>query len=168
MPDLSDNNYVEFLNGLKQRIRSAQVKAALAVNRELILLYWQIGRDILARQEAEGWGAGVIGQIATDLRREFPDMRGLSKRNLTYMRAFAQAYPDIEFVQRSVAQIPWRQNIALLEKLQSLEERAWYAQKILENGWSRDVLCKSKPIYSSARVVPSPTLINPFHHPSPI
>jgi len=74
----SDANYVSFLNGLKQRIRSAQIKAALAVNQELILLYWQIGRDILTRQESEGWGAKVIQRLAKDLKREFPDMRGFS------------------------------------------------------------------------------------------
>ena len=106
MPDLSDNNYVEFLNGLKQRIRSAQVKAALAVNQELILLYWQIGCDILARQEKEGWGTKVVSRLAKDLKREFPEMKGLSLRNLKYMRAFAEAWPDKQIVQRSAAQIP--------------------------------------------------------------
>ena len=135
-----EREYAEFLDGLKQRIRSAQVKAALAVNQELIHLYWQIGRDILTRQQEQGWGAKVIERLAKDLKREFPEIKGFSPRNLKYMRTFAETYADEEFVQRCVAQIPWRHNIALLEKLRSQEQRAWYAQKAIENGWSRDVL----------------------------
>lgn len=135
-----DENYVAFLQELKSRIRSAQVKAAIAVNQELIVLYWQIGRDIVERQQIQGWGAKVIDQLAKDLKREFPDMTGLSVRNLKYMRSFAEAYPRLEIVQRSVAQLPWRHNIALLEKVKKPTERIWYAQKALEHGWSRDVL----------------------------
>lgn len=133
-------SYDDFLRDLKERIRSAQVKAALAVNQELILLYWQIGREILSRQQQAGWGAKVIERIARDLKKEFPAIQGFSSRNLKYMRAFAEAYPDTEIVQRSIAQLPWRHNIALLEKLKSSEERLWYAQQAIENGWSRDVL----------------------------
>lgn len=136
----SDANYAAFLNGLKQRIRSAQVKAALAVNQELILLYWQIGRDILTRQQSEGWGAKVIERLAKDLKREFPDMRGFSPRNLKYMRAFAEAYLDEAIVQEVLAQIPWYHNIALLEKVKAPEARLWYAQKTIVHGWSRNVL----------------------------
>lgn len=98
-------DYQDFLRDLKARIRSAQVRAALSVNRELVLLYWQIGREILARQEREGWGTKVIERLATDLRSEFPDMKGFSSRNLKYMRAFAEAWPDKEFVQEGLAQI---------------------------------------------------------------
>ncbi len=140
MPDLSDNNYITFLNGLKQRIRSAQVKAALAVNQEILLLYWQIGRDILARQEAEGWGTKVVSRLAKDLKREFPEMKGLSSRNLKYMRALAEAYPDEQIVLRVIAQIPWGHNQSLLNKLESQEQRLWYAQKVIENGWNRNTL----------------------------
>ena len=137
---LLPDNYDDFLRDLKERIRTAQVRAALAVNRELITLYWQIGRSILERQQQEGWGAKVIEQLAKDLRREFPDLKGFSRSNLMYMRAFAEAYPDEVIVQRSVGQLPWRHNIALLEKLKSPEKRIWYARQALENGWSRDVL----------------------------
>ena len=112
-----DKEYASFLEDLKQRIRSAQVKAAIAVNQELILLYWQIGRDILTRQEEEGWGAKVIQRLAKDLKREFPDMKGFSPTNLLYMRAFAKAYLDKAIVQRSVGKIPWRHNQTLLNKL---------------------------------------------------
>jgi predicted nuclease of restriction endonuclease-like (RecB) superfamily len=99
--------YDEFFQALKERIRSAQIKAALAVNRELILLYWQIGQDILERQKREGWGAKVIDLLSRDLRLEFPDIKGFSPRNLKYMRTFAEAYPDEQIVQQVVAQIPW-------------------------------------------------------------
>lgn len=135
-----ESNYRALLNGLKNRIRSAQIRAAMAVNQELILLYWQIGREILARQKEEGWGSKVIDRLAMDLKREFPGITGFSPRNLKYMRAFAEAYPDEEIVQRSAAQIPWRHNQVLLEKLKDTEERIWYAQQSLEHGWSRDIL----------------------------
>ncbi len=136
----SDDHYATFLKSLKERIRQAQIKAALAVNNELILLYWQIGREILSRQHQEGWGAKVIERLAKDLKAEFPEMKGFSRTNLMYMRAFADAYPDVEFVLRYAGQIPWRHNQTLLDKLKSQEQRLWYAQKSFENGWSRDVL----------------------------
>ena len=101
--DLSKLGYEEFLGGLKERIRNAQVRAALAVNRELVLLYWQIGQEILQRQQHQGWGAKVIYRLATDLRKAFPDIKGFSAFNLLYMRAFAEAYPDKQIVQQVVA-----------------------------------------------------------------
>jgi predicted nuclease of restriction endonuclease-like (RecB) superfamily len=91
---IQSEGYSSFLQDLKERIRHAQVKAALSVNRELVLLYWQIGREILSRQASEGWGTKVIEQLAQDLRGEFPQLSGLSSRNLKYMRAFAEAYSD--------------------------------------------------------------------------
>jgi len=100
-------NYVTLLADLKRRIGSARLRAALSVNRELVLLYWSIGRDILSRQESEGWGTKIIDRLASDLRLEFPEMTGLSARNLKYMRAFAEAWPDPEFVQQVVALLPW-------------------------------------------------------------
>ena len=133
-------NYNSFLADLKNRIRSAQVKAALAVNRELVLLYWQIGKDILQRQEQEGWGSKVISQLAKDLKKEFPEMRGFSTRNLKYMRAFAAAHRDEQIVQEVLAQITWYHNIALLEKLKDPQSRQWYAQQTIAHGWSRNVL----------------------------
>jgi predicted nuclease of restriction endonuclease-like (RecB) superfamily len=132
--------YGELLDGLKARIRSAQLRAALAVNRELVMLYWQIGREILGRQRAQGWGARVVERLAGDLSREFPEMTGLSRTNLLYMRAFADAYPDEAIVQQLVGQIPWGHNLVLLGKLGDPEVRAWYAARTLEFGWSRNVL----------------------------
>ncbi|GAB4379742.1 MAG: hypothetical protein Kow00121_34500 [Elainellaceae cyanobacterium] len=133
-------NYDDFLSDLKQRIQRAQVKAALAVNRELVLLYWQMGREILVRQQQEGWGAKVIQRLAKDLKQAFPEMKGFSRSNLMYMRSFAETYPDEQIVQEVLGQITWYHNIALLDKLNSLNERLWYAQKTVENGWSRNAL----------------------------
>ena len=103
----------------------------VAVNVELMLLYWDIGRAILACQKREGWGAKVVQRMAEDLAAEFPGMKGLSLRNLKYMRAFADAWPNREFVQQVVAQIPWRTNIKLLDKINDKECRIWYAKQAI-------------------------------------
>ncbi len=132
--------YANWLADLKSRIHTAQQRATLAVNRELVLLYWQIGRDILTRQSVQGWGAKVIERLAHDLRAAFPEMKGFSPRNLKYMRAFAQAWPDEEFVQEVLAQLPWYHQLALLDKLPGLETRRWYAAKAIEHNWSRNIL----------------------------
>lgn len=133
-------DYAAWLVELKARIHGAQQRAALAVNRELVALYWQIGRDILARQAAQGWGAKVVERLAHDLQAAFPDMKGFSARNLKYMRSFAQAWPDADFVQGVLAQLPWYHHLALLDKLGDADDRRWYAAKALEHGWSRNVL----------------------------
>lgn len=132
--------YAEWLVELKSRIHVAQQRAAAAVNRELVLLYWQIGRDILARQAGQGWGAKVIERLAHDLRNAFPEMKGFSRANLMYMRAFAEAWPDEAIVQQAVGQLPWGHNLILLSKLKNPEQRLAYAQRAVEQGWSRNVL----------------------------
>ena len=132
--------YADWLADLKGRIHSAQQRATLAVNRELVLLYWHIGRDILARQAQQGWGAKVIERLAHDLRAAFPEMKGFSPRNLKYMRAFAEAWPDAEFVQEVLAQLPWYHQLALLDKLPGPGTRRWYAAKAIEHNWSRNIL----------------------------
>ena len=129
--------YSEWLSELKVKIHNAQQRATLAVNHELILLYWQIGRDILNRQAEQGWGAKVIERLAHDLRNLFPNMKGFSSRNLKYMRSFADTWTDLEFVQQAVAQLPWGHNLVLLDKLSTQEARLWYAKKTIENNWSR-------------------------------
>ncbi len=134
------DNYNSFLRSLKERIRTAQVRAALAVNKELVLLYWQIGKEILERQSQEGWGAKVISRLAKDLKAEFPEIKGFSTRNINYMRAFADTYPDEQIVQQLVAQIPWGHNVRILDSVKSQDERLWYIQQTIENGWSRAVL----------------------------
>ncbi len=133
-------DYAVWLAELKTRIHTAQQRATLAVNRELVLLYWQIGRDILDRQGREGWGTKVIERLAQDLRNAFPDMKGFSRANLMYMRAFAEAWPDAAIVQQAVGQLPWGHNLVLLTKLKSREQRLAYAQRANEHGWSRNVL----------------------------
>src|SRR5262249_40071901 len=140
LPAPLPEGYDEFLRDLKERIRSAQVRAALAVNQELVLLYWELGRDILHQQRVRGWGAKVIDRLAADRHRAFPEMRGLSPRNLKYMRAFAEAWPDEQFVQQVVAQIPWGHNVRILDYVKSPAERTWYVQQTIQHGWSRNVL----------------------------
>lgn len=134
------DGYTEWLVDLKSRIHSAQQRAALAVNRELVLLYWQIGRDILARQAEQGWGAKVIERLAHDLRTAFPEMKGFSRANLMYMRAFAEAWPDSEIVQQAVGRLPWGHNLVLLTRLKDPQQRLAYAHSAIANGWSRNVL----------------------------
>jgi predicted nuclease of restriction endonuclease-like (RecB) superfamily len=106
----------------------------------LILFYWSIARDILIRQHDEGWGARIIDRLAADLHRDSPEMTGLSARNLKYMRAFAEAHSDSEFVQQVVAQMPWGHNIRFVEAIRDPAEREWYAGQVIEHGWSRNVL----------------------------
>ena len=132
--------YSDWLSELKTKIHSAQQRATLAVNQELVLLYWQIGQEILTRQAELGWGAKVVERLAHDLRTAFPDMKGFSPRNLKYMRAFAEAWPDLEFVQALLAQLPWYHQLALLDKLPGPETRRWYIAQAIEHNWSRNVL----------------------------
>ena len=147
----ADADYVAFLNNLKGHIRKAQVKAALTVNQELVMLYWQIGKDVLTRQQQEGWGTKVIERLAKDLKREFPDIKGFSRSNLTYMRAFAEAYPDAAIVQQLAGQIPWFHNCILLDKVKDPQARLWYIQQTTENSWSRVRTPDRKRAVSAAR-----------------
>lgn len=124
--------YADWLASLKTRIHHARQRAALAVNQELIGLYWQIGRDILQRQAEQGWGTKVIDRLSRDLRMAFPEMKGFSPRNLKYMRAFAESWPEPEFVQQLAAQLPWGHNQVMLDKLDTPRSRRWYASKAIE------------------------------------
>ena len=138
--DLSNNNYANLLQNLKIQISQTRMRAHLSVNKELISLYWKIGHQILQRQQAEGWGTKVIENISKDLREEFPEMKGLSARNLKYMRKFAEEYQDETFVQTALAQITWYHNITLLEKVEDYNKRVWYINETVKNGWSRNVM----------------------------
>jgi predicted nuclease of restriction endonuclease-like (RecB) superfamily len=141
MPPLTlPENYDRAFHHLKERIHQSQTRAALAINCELVLLYWEIGAYILQQQQQHGWGAKVITRLSKDLSQSFPDIKGFSSRNLKYMRAFAEAYPDQEVVQQLAAQIPWFHNCILLDKVKDQGERTWYIQKTMEQGWSRNVL----------------------------
>jgi predicted nuclease of restriction endonuclease-like (RecB) superfamily len=160
-------DYVVALAEIKQRVHRAQVRASLSANVELVSLYWDIGRMILNRQSEQGWGAKVIDRLAADLQAEFPGRQGFSPRNLKYMRAFAEAWPEgvlgnqtvsrspgrkamgrrpaaqsgpAPIVQAPLAQLPWYHHTILLNKLQNPEERGWYAQAALDQGWSGNIL----------------------------
>lgn len=134
---INSGEYFETIEQIKQEIRAAQYKAALQVNRELILLYYSIGTVI---NEHKTWGNKFVDSLAKDIKLSFPNATGFSVRNLKYMAKFARAYPDLEFVQMVSAQIPWSHNIAILEKVKEPKQRAWYIQKTIENGWSHNVL----------------------------
>ena len=136
------SDYGRWIQSIKDRVRNAQFRALVAVNVELMLLYWDIGRAILDRQAAEGWGTKVVQRIATDLAAEFPGAKGFSLRNLKYMRAFAEAWPNREFVQQVVAQISWGNNVVLLDRVKDIEQRKAYARLAAENGWSRSTLVR--------------------------
>ena len=151
--ELAPKGYETFLGELKERIRTAQLRASLSVNRELIELYWQLGRDIVSRQKAHRWGNAVLDRLGDDLQKAFPGMSGFSRTNLYRMRAFYLAYRDAsEIVPQAVGQIaeggfpepvaaiPWGHNVTLVEQVKDIAERLWYARKIVENGWSRSVL----------------------------
>ena len=139
LPDLGDT-YIRFIQEIKQEILKQRISMVVNANTAMICLYWRIGKAVLDKQEQEGWGAKVIDRMSRDLRSAFPDMSGFSPRNIKYMRKFAESWPDFEIVQRTVARIPWRSNISLLDKLNDPASRLWYAGKLLENGWSKDVL----------------------------
>lgn len=133
-------DYAVWLADLKARIRQERLHVVFAGNAVMVLLYWDIGRSILDKQAAQGWGSRVIDRLAADLREAFPEMKGFSPRNLKYMRAFAAAWPERSIVQASLAQLTWYHHIALLEKLDDPASRLWYAARTLEHGWSRNIL----------------------------
>jgi predicted nuclease of restriction endonuclease-like (RecB) superfamily len=133
-------NYAEVLASIKSRIQEERLRVVLSANVAMVLLYWDIGQMILARQARSGWGAKVIDRLAADLRQAFPDMKGFSPRNLKYMRAFAAAWPERAIVQEPLARIPWYHHIALLEKLEDSADRLWYAHQVIEQGWSHSIL----------------------------
>ena len=132
--------YPGFLESVVARVADGRGRAISAVNQELVATYWFVGRDILDRQFEQGWGARVIDRLSADLQRRFPGIRGFSPRNLKYMRALAQAWPESAIVQAPLARLPWYHHIALLTSLDRPEQRLWYAAAALENGWSRNVL----------------------------
>jgi len=153
--------YTTLLQDIKQRIAEAQTRAVLSVNAELIRLYWDIGQIIDQRQQEEGWGAGFIPKLSTDIRNELPEIKGFSQRNISYMLQFAREYGDpseyhrkittqgtkaqpVEnerlILQQLVAKIPWGHNILLLARVKDHTNRLWYMQQTIAQGWSRNVL----------------------------
>ncbi|MDO8737222.1 MAG: DUF1016 N-terminal domain-containing protein [Thermoleophilia bacterium] len=132
--------YQQFLSELKSRIARARQQAYRSVNRQLISLYWEIGCDIVDRQERLGWGKAVVEQLSRDLRREMPDSRGLSAKNLWYMRKFYLSYRDEPILQQLAGEIPWTSNMVILDKVSDPVEREYYLRSTAELGWSRNVL----------------------------
>jgi predicted nuclease of restriction endonuclease-like (RecB) superfamily len=144
-----DTEYKEWLAELKSRIRQSQIKASVRINTTMLELYWSIGADIIERQTESKWGSGVISQLSADIRDEFPDIQGFSKRNLEYMRRFYLFYRDAPIAHQVGAQlnlpallgaVPWRHHIEIMTKSRSLDEATFYVRQIVENGWSRAVL----------------------------
>ncbi len=132
--------YEVFIEKIKENIRQQRLNVVFQANCELNYMYWQIGKAILKKQNEEGWGTKVIDRISQDLKDAFPDMKGFSTRNIKYMRKFADIWKDEAIVQQLVAQLPWGTNIVLMDKVSNVEERIWYAQQTIENGWSRNIL----------------------------
>jgi len=135
-----DNEYIKFLNDLKSKIRQTQYQAYRAVNKELIGLYWDIGKSIVEKQKKLGWGQKIIQQLADDLQKEFPENRGFSYANLYRMRKFYLTYKDNSKLAQLVREIPWGQNIVIFEKLKDDYQREYYLQMTIRNSWSRNIL----------------------------
>jgi predicted nuclease of restriction endonuclease-like (RecB) superfamily len=133
-------SYTVVLGEIKQRIQAERLRVVMAANSAMVILYWDIGRLILDRQEHEGWGAKVIDRLSTDLQEAYPDMAGLSPRNLLFMRSFAAAYPDHQLVKQLVSLLPWGHIIRLLQRLKDPAVRLWYVKASIEHGWSRSIL----------------------------
>jgi len=136
-----DSEYNKWLRDLKDRIKRTQIKAALAANSEIILLYWEIGKELYEKQEDQGWGNSVVDNLERDLSAEFPDLKGFSRRNLFYMKGFFSFYKsNFENVQQLVAQIPWGHNILIFSKSKTIEEAVFYLSETIKNNWSRSIL----------------------------
>ena len=134
---LNTKEYLSVVNDIKNQITLAQQRATTGVNREMVVLYWNVGKIINDRKT---WGDGFIGNLSRDIRNVFPNIRGFSERNLKYMAKFAKIYTDQEIVQQVLHNLPWRHNIALMDKIEDEKQRTWYAQQALENGWSSNIL----------------------------
>lgn len=134
---MNTTEYLSIIENIKREINAAQYRAALHVNADMLLLYYDIGCVI---NEHKTWGSKFIDNLAADIRLAFPKSKGYSVRNLKYMAKFAETYAEREFVQQVVAQIPWGHNIVILDKVNNLEERKWYIKNSAQNGWSRNVL----------------------------
>jgi len=132
--------YGEFVRSIKQRIQASRAQAYRAVNRELIALYWSIGKEIVERQERHGWGKSVVEQLSADLRKEIPDQRGFSAQNLWFMRQLYIEYGQSPILLQLVREIPWGQNIAIMTRVKDAAARQYYLRATAEMGWSRHVL----------------------------
>ena len=131
--NLKIDDYATLFEHIKKDIQLSQLKATIAVNQELILLYWRTGKVLIEKIDREGWGSKIITTLAHDLARSFPNLSGFSARNLLYMRKFAEIYPDPIYA-AAAAQIPWGHNMVIIDKIENTDIRLWYVQKCIENG----------------------------------
>jgi predicted nuclease of restriction endonuclease-like (RecB) superfamily len=136
----ADANYAGFLKDIKQRIHQARTIAYRRVNRELMDLYWNIGKDIVQRQNLHGWGKSVVERLSSDLQKEFPGTAGYSAQNLWYMRQFFLEYGDAPILQQLVGEIPWGHNLLIMSKTKDPAAREYYLKSVIEFGWSRNIL----------------------------
>jgi predicted nuclease of restriction endonuclease-like (RecB) superfamily len=134
------SDYLPFLEEIKGKIKSARIQAYRRINKEIILLYWDIGKKIVEKQEQFGWGKGIVEKLSTDLKNEFSTQTGFSAQNLWYMRQFYLTYKDFPDLQRLVGEIPWGQNLVIMSRVKDYKEREFYISKTIEYGWTRDVL----------------------------
>lgn len=135
-----DPEYRNFLTGIKDRLKKAQIRAALAANSELIKFYWELGTNLLEKQKTQKWGEHFLEQFSHDIQQAFPQMQGLSVRNLQRMKQFATLYPDLSITTQAVSQLPWGHITRLMQMVKNSIERDWYAQQAIKNGWSRSVM----------------------------
>lgn len=135
-----NKDYLNFLSTIKQRLKSSQIKAALAANNELIRFYWELGNELIEKQKKQKWGTNFLEQFSHDMKQEFPEMQGLSVRNLQKMKQFSTLYPDLKKTAQAVPQLPWGHIIRLMQMIKNDTEREWYAIQTIKNGWSRSVL----------------------------
>ena len=144
----TSSDYSKFISSIKEKVRLAQLKASLSINRELIQLYWEIGKSVVGRQKNNGWGSKIIDKVAQDLQNEFPGIEGFSRSNLFRMKAFYLSYEKVAQAVRQledlpIFSIPWGHNVAIFQKLKNGTERLWYAQMTITEGWSRNELMGS-------------------------
>lgn len=135
-----DNDYMDFLSSIRARLKTAQIRAALAANSELIKFYWELGNDLIEKQKTQKWGAHFLEQFSHDMRKAFPEMQGFSVTNLKRMRLFAQAYLDFQIRAQAVPQLPWGHIVRLMQMIKDESKREWYADQTIKNGWSRAIL----------------------------
>lgn len=164
---IKDKDYFAFIQDIKQRVQSSQIKAAVSINKELLHLYWDLATRIVEKQKQSAWGDGLLEQLSKDLQTEFPDMKGFSKRNLELMRQWYKFWSEESSIaQQLVSQIPWGHNLVIVSKTKNQEEALFYVQKIIQNNWSRSVLthqiegglfgCEGKALTNFKATLPKP------------
>lgn len=180
-PTTTNDDYKAFIQEIKQQVQRAQIKAAIAINRELLQLYWELAERVVHKQQTAAWGDGFLMQMSKDLQAAFPDMKGFSLRNLKYIRQWYQFWSGTEPIgQQAVAQIPWGHNLVIISKIKQPDEALYYVQQTIEHNWSRAVLTHhiearryqrlGKALHNFQTTLPAPqsdlarqTLQDPYH-----